>query len=124
MCLVLPAVLVAALTISTLYTMGFYWQSRAILIKSRNAIIKVGGTRSGNSYQPSVVIKLFVKTSLLSITVQLFIVIYNYLVMTNMIDINSGIQFIFTVHVIPGVTIINTGCILFRLAKSKLKYFN
>ena len=86
-----------------------------------NAIMEVGGSRIGNSYQASDVTKIFVQTSLLLIIQQLVIVIYNCLVMIDIVDINREIQFIITVHVIPGVVIINTGCAYFKFAKTKLK---
>ena len=80
-----------------------------------------GGTRSGNSYQASDVTKLFVKTSLLSVILQLMIVVYNCLVMFD-VDIDREIQLIMTVHVIPGVTILNTCYTLTKLVRTNLHF--
>ena len=121
MCLKLAVTLVGILIVSMLMTLCFYWQSRNILTKSMKAVLKVGGTRSGNSYQASFVIKLFVRTSLLPVILQLVIVIYNCLAMIDIVNIDREIQFIVTVHVIPGVVIINTACVLVRLVRTKLK---
>ena len=120
-CLILPAILVVILTISIVMTVGFFCQSLFIITKSVNALMKVGGSRTGNSFQASDVVKIFVQTSLLSIILQLVIVIYNCLVMIDIVDINREIQFIVTVYVIPGVTIFNTGSALVRFAKAKYK---
>ena len=83
--------------------------------------MKVGGSRTGNSFQASDVVKIFVQTSLLSIMLQLVIVINNSLVMIDIVSIDREIQFILTVYVIPGVTIFNTGSALVRFAKTKYK---
>ena len=93
-----------------------------MLLKSMKAIMKAGGTRSGNSYQASDVTKLFVKTSLLSVILQLMIVVYNCLVFFDVVDIDREIQLIMTVHVIPGVTTLNTCCTLTKLVKANLHF--